>query len=113
MHLGQPLTPDHLRLMFTPEFGMFIAPGCNGIRGSVTMALIAIFAGYVYRFRWYNNAVLLTGAVLLGYFFNLVRLCTLVLYYIVALHFPWLQNRAEMADYILGGALFLCATFLL
>src|SRR6266699_1813683 len=35
--LGQPLSPDQLRLMFTPEFGMFIAPGCNGIRGAATM----------------------------------------------------------------------------
>ena len=113
MHLGQPLTPDHLRLMFTPEFGMFIAPGCNGIRGSITMALIALIAGYVYRFRWYNNAALVAGALLLGYAFNLLRLCTLVLYYIIALHFPWLQNKAEMGDYILGGALFLCASFLL
>jgi exosortase J len=113
IHLGQPLTPDHLRLMFTPEFGMFIAPGCNGIRGSVTMALIALFAGYIYRFRWYNNAALVAGAILLGYTFNLLRLCTLVLYYIVALHFPWMQNKAETADYILGGALFLCASFLL
>jgi exosortase J len=113
MHLGQPLTPDHLRLMFTPEFGMFIAPGCNGIRGAVTMGLIALFAGYIFRFRWYSNAALAAGAVLLGYAFNLLRLCTLVLYYIVALHFPWLQNKAETADYILGAALFLCASFLL
>ena len=113
MHLGQPLSPDHLRLMFTPEFGMFIAPGCNGIRGSVTMALIALVAGYVYRFRWYNNAALVAGALLLGYVFNLLRLCTLVLYYIVALNFPWLKNKAEMADYILGAALFLFASFLL
>src|ERR1035441_10222921 len=29
MSLGHSLTPDHLRLMFTPDFGMFIAPGCN------------------------------------------------------------------------------------
>ena len=57
MHMGQTLTPDHLRLMFTPQFGMFIAPGCNGIRGSVTMGFIALIAGYVYRFRWYANAL--------------------------------------------------------
>ncbi|HEX3569988.1 MAG TPA: exosortase J [Acidobacteriaceae bacterium] len=113
MHLGQPLTPDHLRLMFTPEFGMFIAPGCNGIRGSITMAFIALIAGYIYRFRWITSAAVVTGAVLLGYLFNLLRLCLLVLYYIVALHLPWLQNRAETADYIIGGALFCCASFLL
>jgi exosortase J len=113
MHLGHSLTPDHLRLMFTPEFGMFIAPGCNGIRGSVTMGFIALIAGYVYRFRWYANALVVTGAILLGYVFNLLRLCLLVLYYMVALHFPSLQNKAENADYLIGAALFLVATILL
>jgi exosortase J len=113
MALGQSLTPDRLRLMFTPEFGMFIAPGCDGIRGSVTMGFIALIAGYVYRFRWYANALVVMGAILLGYVFNLARLCALVLYYVVALHFPWLQDKAENADYAIGGALFLLATLLL
>lgn len=113
IHLGQPLTPDHLRLMFTPEFGMFIAPGCNGIRGSITMALIAVVAGYIYRFRWYTNAAVVAGAVLLGYLFNLFRLSVLVLYYILALHVPTLQDKAETADYIIGGSLFLLASSLL
>ena len=113
MHLGQPLTPDHLRLMFTPEFGMFIAPGCNGVRGSVTMALIALIAGHLYRFRWYKTAAIVPAAMLLGYVFNLLRLCALVLYYIVALHLPWLQDKAETGDYIIGAVLFLCASFLL
>lgn len=111
--LGQPLSPDQLRLMFTPDFGMFIAPGCNGIRGAVTMGFIALIAGYVYRFRWYANAAVVAGAVLLGYVFNFARLCILVLYYLVALHFTSLQNKAEMADYIIGGCLFLLGTFLL
>jgi exosortase/archaeosortase family protein len=111
--LGQPLSPDQLRLMFTPEFGMFIAPGCNGIRGAVTMGFIALIAGYLYRFRWYAHIAVVAGAVLLGYVFNFVRLCTLVLYYLVALHFPWLQKRAEMGDYIIGACLFLLGTFLL
>ena len=111
--LGHSLTPDHLRLMFTPEFGMFIAPGCNGIRGSITMGFIALIAGYVYRFRWYANALVVVGAILLGYVFNLTRLCLLVLYYIVALHFPSLQNMAENADYLIGAGLFLFATLLL
>src|SRR5580704_9604002 len=111
--LGQPLTPDQMRLMFTPDFGMFIAPGCNGIRGAVTMGFIALIAGYINRFRWYANAAVVVGAVLLGYVFNFARLCTLVLYYIVALHIPWLQNWGAMADYIIGACLFLLATFLL
>src|SRR3981189_3228948 len=111
--LGQPLSPDQLRLMFTPEFGMFIAPGCNGIRGAVTMGFIALIAGYVYRFRWYAHAAVVAGAVLLGYVFNFARLCILVRYYLVALHFTSLQDKAEMGDYIIGASLFLLGTFLL
>jgi exosortase J len=111
--LGQKLSPDQLRLMFTPDFGMFIAPGCNGIRGAVTMGFIAVVAGYVYRFRWYAHVAVVAGAVLLGYVFNFARLCILVLYYIVALRIHWLRSRAEMGDYIIGACLFLLGTFLL
>ncbi|HXE07804.1 MAG TPA: exosortase J [Acidobacteriaceae bacterium] len=113
IHLGHPLTPDHLRLMFTPDFGMFIAPGCNGLRGSMTMGLIALVAGYFYRFRWAATGLVTIGAILLGYVFNLLRLCFLLLYYIVALHFPSLQNKAEQADYVIGAGLFLFAAMLL
>jgi exosortase J len=113
MALGQPLSPDKLRLMFTPDFGMFIAPGCNGIRGAVTMGLIALVAGYLYRFRWRAHALVVLGAILLGYVFNFVRLCVLVLFYLVALHFPWLQDRAENADYLIGAGLFFIAVYLL
>jgi len=111
--LGQPLTHDQLRLMFTPDFGMFIAPGCNGIRGAVTMGFIALIAGYIYRFRPSIHALIVTCAVLLGYVFNFARLCLLVVYYIIALHIPWLQNRAKMSDYIIGAFLFFFATMLL
>lgn len=111
--LHQKLSPDQMRLMFTPEFGMFIAPGCNGIRGAVTMGMIALIVGHLYRFRWQAHALFVAGAVLLGYLFNFVRLCTLVLYYIVALKVTWLQDRAEMGDYIIGAALFLAAVGLL
>jgi exosortase J len=111
--MGQQLTPDQLFLMFTPQFGMFIAPGCNGIRGAVTMGMIALVAGYLYQFKPQVIAAVVAGAVLLGYLFNLVRLCSLVLYYIVALHIPWLQSRATMGDYIIGATLFFFATALL
>jgi exosortase J len=111
--LGQRLTSDQLRLMFTPDFGMFIAPGCDGIRGSITMGFIALIAGYLYRFRLRAHMLVVVGAVLLGYVFNLVRLCVLVLYYIVALHIKWLQSRAEMGDYLIGACLFFIATALL
>src|SRR6201996_9613353 len=111
--LGQPLTPDQLSLMFTPKFGMFIAPGCNGIRGAMTMGFIALIAGYLYRLRPRRWLLLTAGAVLLGYIFNFVRLCGLVMYYVIALRHPWLQDDAAMGDYILGACLFFGATILL
>jgi len=92
---------------------MFIAPGCNGIRGAVTMGMIALIVGYLYRFRSYAHAAFVVAAILLGYLFNFVRLCTLVLYYILALHITRLQPHGEMADYIIGATLFLFATWLL
>jgi exosortase J len=111
--VGQPLTPDQLSLMFTPKFGMFIAPGCNGIRGAVTMGFIALIAGYLYRLRLRHWLLLTVGAVLLGYAFNFVRLCGLVVYYVIALRHPWLQDHAAMGDYIMGACLFFGATVLL
>ena len=111
--LGQPLSHDQLSLMFTPNFGMFIAPGCNGIRGAVTMGFIALIAGYVYRFRLYAHVAVIASAILLGYLFNFARLCLLVVYYIVALHLTWLQHHGAIADYIIGACLFLTATVLL
>jgi len=107
--LGQPLTQDKLRLMFTPQFGMFIAPGCNGIRGAITLGLAAIVVGYIYRFRWFVFAPVIAGAVLLGYLFNFLRLCLLVIYYKLALPHPWMQHHARVADFIIGGCLFACA----
>jgi exosortase J len=107
--LGQPLTQDRLRLMFTPQFGMFIAPGCNGIRGAITLGLAAIIVGYLFRFRWYLIVAVTAGAVLLGYLFNFLRLCLLVIYYKLALPHPWMQQHARVADYLIGGCLFLCA----
>ncbi len=107
--LGQPLTQDKLRLMFTPQFGMFIAPGCNGIRGAVTLGLAAVVVSYLYRFRWYVYAPVVVGAVLLGYVFNFLRLCLLVVYYTIALPYPWMQHHGLIADYIIGGCLFVCA----
>ena len=110
--LGEPLTADRLRLMFTPEFGMFIAPGCNGIRGAVTLGLAAVVMAYLYRFRAWVAVPVVAGAVLLGYVFNLLRLCLLVVYYKMALPYPWLQERAKGADYLIGGGLFILALLL-
>jgi len=111
--LGFPLTSDQLRLMFTPDFGMFIAPGCNGIRGATTMGYIALIAGYLYRFRLRAWVLLVAGAILLGYVFNFLRLCVLVLYYLVALKIVWLQDKATNGDYVIGACLFTIAATLL
>ena len=107
------LSGDQLRLMFSPDFGMFIAPGCNGIRGAVTLAYLALIGGYIYRFTRAWRVISVLGGVALGYVFNLVRLCVLVLFYWVALRFPSLQPHGEGADYAIGASLFLTAAVLL
>jgi exosortase J len=88
---------------------MFIAPGCNGIRGAITLGLAALVVAWLYRFRWFVFAPVVAGAVLLGYLFNFLRLCLLVLYYKIALGHHWLENHARQADLILGGCLFVLA----
>ena len=106
-----PTTPQ-LRLMFSPNFGMFIAPGCDGIRGAVTMGYVALILGYVKKVAWYVWVAFVAGAVLLGYLFNFIRLCVLVIYYRIALGHPTLEGVAKQADYAIGSCLFLIATFL-
>jgi exosortase J len=106
-----PTTPQ-LRLMFAPDFGMFIAPGCDGIRGAVAMGYVALILGYLKRASWRRWAVYVMGGVLLGYLFNLIRLCVLVLYYRIALGSPTLEGVAKQADYVIGSSLFLIAILL-
>ncbi len=106
-----PNTPQ-LKLMFSPDFGMFIAPGCDGIRGSVTMGYVALILGYLKGLTWYLWMAYVAGAVFLGYLFNFIRLCVLVLYYRAALGHPALENVAKQADYVIGSCLFLVATLL-
>jgi exosortase J len=103
---------NQLRLMFAPGFGMFIAPGCDGIRGAVTLGYLALILGYLYRFSMRARTLGVIGAVALAYVFNLIRLCFLVLFYRLALSFPGLQPRGEGADYLIGGLLFLSAATL-
>ncbi len=107
--IGANLSATDLRLMFAPNFGMFIAPGCDGLRGSITLGLTAIVVGYLYRFRWYVFGPVVVGAVLLGYVFNLLRLCSLVVFDRIAVSFPRLQNHEQLADHIVGGCLFVLA----
>jgi exosortase J len=103
---------NQLRLMFAPGFGMFIAPGCDGIRGAVTLGYLALILGYVYRLSIRARTLWVIGAVALAYAFNLIRLCVLVLFYRLALSFPGLQPHGEGADYLIGGLLFLSAATL-
>lgn len=106
-----PTTPQ-LRLMFSPDFGMFIAPGCDGIRGAVTMGYVALILGYLKQASVRRWAAYVIGGVLLGYFFNLIRLCVLVVYYRIALGHPMLEGLAKQADYAIGSCLFLIAILL-
>jgi len=111
IHFAPAANPQMLKLMFTPDFGMFIAPGCDGMRGAITLGYLALIVGYLKRvsiLRWILYA---TGAVFLGYLFNLIRLCILVLYYRIAVGHSALENIAKQADYAIGGCLFMVATF--
>ena len=107
-----PTSPELLKLMFTPDFGMFIAPGCDGMRGAVTLGYTALLVGYLKRVsvaRWF---LYVSGAVILGHLFNLIRLCALVLYYRIAVGHHALESMAKQADYVIGGVLFLVAVLL-
>jgi exosortase J len=106
-----PTTPQ-LQLMFAPDFGMFIAPGCDGIRGAVAMGYVALVLGYVKRVSIRRWAAYVAGGVLLGYVFNFIRLCALVIYYRIALGHPALEGLAKQADYAIGTFLFFAAIFL-
>jgi exosortase J len=112
MMIGVHPNGEQLRLMFAPQFGMFIAPGCNGIRGGLTMAYLGLILGYIYKFSIRLRMFTVVCALALGYLFNLVRLCVLVLYYWLALHVHPLQAHAEAADYLIGVVLFVLATVL-
>jgi len=107
-----PTNPQLLKLMFTPDFGMFIAPGCDGLRGAVTLGYVALITGYLKRVSIPRWLFYVSGAVLLGYLFNLLRLCTLVLYYRIAVGHPALEDVAKQVDYAIGGLIFLVATVL-
>jgi exosortase J len=107
-----PTNAELLRLMFAPDFGMFIAPGCDGMRGAITLGYGALILGYLKRLSLLKWFTYVAGALLLGQLFNLIRLCALVVYYRVALGHPILENAAKQADYAIGAVLFLMAASL-
>ena len=111
--IGLQPTGEQLRMMFAPNFGMMIVPGCSGLRGAVTLGYLALFVGYIRRLRWAALALLSVGGVLLGYLLNLLRLCVLVVYYRVGLGLPSIQPYGKQVDYVIGVSLFFAATLVL
>jgi exosortase J len=107
--IGVHLTSTDLQIMFSPTTGMFIAPGCDGLRGSITMGLTAIVIAYYYRFRWYIFLPVVVAGVLLGYVFNFLRLCSMVVYDRISVSYPRLGPHEELADHIVGGCIFVVA----
>jgi exosortase J len=107
-----PTNTELLRLMFAPDFGMFIAPGCDGMRGAITLGYGALILGYLKRLSPLRWSIYVVGALLLGHLFNLIRLCALVVYYRVAVGHPALQHVAKQADYVIGALLFCTAALL-
>ena len=111
--IGLQPTGEQLRMMFAPDFGMLIVPGCNGLRGAVTLAWLTLIFGYSRRLRPRLLALLTPAALLLGYGLNLLRLMTLVVYYRLGLAFPRIQPYGESVDYAIGCSVFLLATLTL
>jgi exosortase J len=107
--IGVHLNSTDLKIMFSPDTGMFIAPGCDGLRGSITMGLTALVIAYLYRFRWYVFLPVVAGGVLLGYVFNFLRLCSMVIYDRITVSHPALGPHEPLADHIVGGCIFVIA----
>jgi len=109
-----PVNGDALKLMFSPQLGIFIAPGCDGLRGAAALGYMALVMGYLYRMRVWRWAAYVAGAVVLAYLFNLIRLCGVIGYYWFALRIPVLGKYGAEIDYLIGGILFFgAAAFLL
>lgn len=109
--LKTPLEGSELRLMFSPALGMFIAPGCNGLRGALAMGYLTLILGYLYRLPWRIWTIYISAGILIAYLLNLVRLCGLVLFYKLALAVPFLARHMEALDYLLGTLIFFSAAF--
>ena len=111
--LGVPVSGDALKLMFSPELGIFLAPGCNGLRGALTMGYLALVIGYLYRLPLRGHVLYVIGAVALAYLFNFVRLFGVIAYYWLALRIPAISHYGTEIDYVIGGVLFFCAALFL
>ena len=108
--VGLQPTGQQLQMMFTPTFGMFIVPGCNGVRGAITLGYLALIFGYVRHLPWRVLTWFTLAAVLAGYLLNLLRLCVLVLYYRAGVGWPSIRPYGTQVDYAIGVTVFLLAT---
>jgi len=108
--IGLHPTGEQLRMMFAPDFGMLIVPGCNGVRGSITFAYLALIYGYTRHLRLRRLLGVSAAALLIGYGMNLLRLCVLVIYYRVGLSVPFIQDYGAQVDYVIGCTVFLTGT---
>lgn len=111
--IGVAVSQGTLKMMFTPHLGMFIAPGCDGLRGAIAMGYLALVVGYLYRLRWLRWGAYVVLAVALAYLFNFVRLCGVVVYYWFSMRIPVIAHHATLADYLIGGVLFFFAALFL
>lgn len=111
--LGIPVQRQAVILSFSNDVGMFVGASCDGLRSAVAMGYLGLLIGYLRRLRWRRHALFLVLAVLLAYLVNLIRLCFLVLYNWLSLHWPLLQNEEQRADHVIGACLFLLAAWLL
>lgn len=111
--IGLRPTGVQLQMMFTPDFGMMIVPGCNGIRGSVTFGYMALMFAYYRGLSARFMAALALSAIFFGYLINLVRLCVLVIYYRIGISIPFIQDYGIAVDYAIGCTLFLLAAIVL
>lgn len=108
-----PVQRQTIALSFSGEVGMFVGASCNGLRSAVAMGYLSLMIGHLRGLRWRRHAVFIVAAVLLAYLVNLARLCCLVLYNWLSLHWLLLQNQEQHADRIIGGCLFLLAAWFL
>lgn len=111
--LGIPVQRQTIALSFSSDVGMFVGASCNGLRSAVAMGYLGLIVGHLRDLRWRRHTLFVVGAVLLAYLVNLLRLCCLVLYNWLSLHWPLLQNQEQHADRIIGGCLFLLAAWFL
>ena len=104
--ISLPVEPGMLKMMFAPHLGMFIAPGCDGLRGMASMLCLSLIVGHHYQLTARRHLVFIAISVLLAYLMNWVRLCLVVIYYWFALRIDSISKLGTEIDYAMGGFVF-------